>query len=84
LPNAISDPGSVRYFEFTGGSSRKFWEITLSGASFTVRFGRTGTTGQSQSKTFPDEARAKREVENLVENLVAEKVKKGYLEKESA
>jgi len=45
-----------------------------------VRFGRTGTTGQSQSKTFPDEARAKREVDNLV----AEKVKKGYLEKESA
>ena len=55
---------------------RKFWEISLSGNSFTVRFGRIGTAGQSQTKTFADEARAKREAENLV----AEKLKKGYVE----
>ncbi len=70
-------PGSVRHFEFIAGSSRKFWEIALSANSFTVRFGRIGTAGQSQTKTFADEAKAKREAESLI----AEKVKKGYLEK---
>jgi predicted DNA-binding WGR domain protein len=73
---SASAPSSVRHFEFIGGSSRKFWEISLSGNSFTVRFGRIGTVGQSQTKTFADAARAKREAENLV----AEKLKKGYVE----
>ena len=45
--------------------------------TFTVRFGRIGTQGQSQTKRFADEAQAKREAENLV----TEKVKKGYVQK---
>ena len=73
----VSVPDSVRHFEFVSGSSNKFWEISLSGNSFTVRFGRIGTAGQSQTKTFADELKAKREAENLI----AEKVKKGYTEK---
>ncbi len=76
VPAALSTPGSVRHFEFIGGSSRKFWEITLSGNSFTVRFGRLGIAGQSQTKTFADESKAKREADHLI----AEKVKKGYVE----
>jgi len=48
----------------------------VSGNSFTVRFGRIGTPGQSQTKTFADEAKAKREAQNMV----AEKLKKGYVE----
>src|SRR6185369_8536198 len=48
-------PSPVRYFAFNSGSSRKFWEITLANNSFTVRFGRIGTSGQSQQKTFADE-----------------------------
>jgi predicted DNA-binding WGR domain protein len=76
-PAAPATPGSVRYFEFVGGASKKFWEISLAGNSFTVRFGRLGTAGQSQTKTFADEAKAKRETESLI----AEKVKKGYVEK---
>jgi predicted DNA-binding WGR domain protein len=77
----VSIPGSasapiVRYFEFIGGSSRKFWEVAVQGNSFTVRFGRIGTAGQSQTKTFADEAKAKREAEGLI----AEKLKKGYTE----
>ncbi|HEV2692565.1 MAG TPA: AAA domain-containing protein [Verrucomicrobiae bacterium] len=73
----VAGPGSVRRFEFTGGASQKFWEVTVAGNSFTVRFGRIGTAGQSQTKTFADEAKAKAEAGNLI----AEKVKKGYLEK---
>ncbi len=76
-PASSSGLGTVRHFEFIGGSSRKFWEIAVSGNSFTVRFGRMGTAGQSQSKTFAHEAEAKREAEHLV----AEKLKKGYVEK---
>ena len=76
-PASVSTPGSVRHFEFVGGSSRKFWEISVSGNSFTVRFGRIGTPGQSQTKALADEARAKREADSLI----AEKIKKGYLEK---
>ena len=78
-PAPASPTGSVRHFEFIGGSSRKFWEITVSGNSFTVRFGRIGTAGQSQTKTFADEAKMKSEAENLI----AEKVKKGYVEQRS-
>lgn len=68
---------STRYFEFVSGSSKKFWEISLSGNSFTVRFGRIGTAGQSQTKSFTDESKAQRETENLI----AEKLKKGYRER---
>jgi predicted DNA-binding WGR domain protein len=76
VPEPVSMPGSVRYFEFIGGGSRKFWEISVGGKSFTVRFGRIGTAGQLQTKTFADEAKAKHEAEKLI----AEKVKKGYVE----
>ncbi len=65
-----------RRFEFVSGSSRKFWEITQSKNSFTVRFGRMGTNGQSQTKTFATEPEAQQEVENLI----AEKLRKGYSE----
>ena len=69
-------PVANRHFEFVGGSSRKFWEISVSGSSFTVRFGRIGTAGQSQTKSFADDAKARCEANKLI----AEKVKKGYVE----
>jgi predicted DNA-binding WGR domain protein len=75
--SAAGPTTSVRHFEFIGGSSRKFWEISVSGNSFTVRFGRIGTAGQSQTKTFADHAKAEREAQSLI----AEKLKKGYAEK---
>ena len=84
-PSTISTPSdpaakstsSVRYFEFESNSSKKFWEISLSSNTFTVRFGRIGAAGQSQTKTFADEAKARRETENLI----TEKLKKGYVER---
>jgi predicted DNA-binding WGR domain protein len=77
IPVLKTNAGTARRFEFVSGSSRKFWEISLTGNSFTVRFGRIGTMGQSQTKTFADKARAKREAETLI----GEKLKKGYVEK---
>jgi predicted DNA-binding WGR domain protein len=64
----------VARYEFVEGKSSKFWEIHLDGTTLDVRFGRIGTSGQSQTKTFatPDLARKEHD------KLVAEKTKKGY------
>jgi predicted DNA-binding WGR domain protein len=71
-----ASPTSMKRFEFIEGGSKKFWEIGQTGCDMTVRYGRIGTNGQTQTKTFPDEARTAREVQKLI----AEKVKKGYVE----
>jgi predicted DNA-binding WGR domain protein len=65
-----------RRFELVDGTSNKYWEIELASKSFSVRWGRIGTAGQSQTKDFPTEDKARHEYEKLVE----EKLKKGYLE----
>jgi len=44
----------ARRFEFVGGGSDKFWEISIQGKDVTVRFGRNGTNGQSSVKSFAD------------------------------
>lgn len=64
----------MKRFELAEGASNKFWEIDLDGPSFTVRWGKIGTSGQRQTKSFgsPGEARAAHA------KLVAEKLKKGY------
>ncbi len=64
---------SVRY-EFSEGTSNKFWEIALSDKSFTTTFGKIGASGQTTIKKFGSAAEAKKEHDKLV----AEKVKKGY------
>ncbi len=66
----------MRYFEFIGGTSAKFWEAAVGGNQVTVRFGRIGTPGQSQTNTFPDAAAAARHADRLI----ATKIGKGYAE----
>ncbi len=68
---------STRYFEFIGGTSAKFWEIALAGNTITVRFGRIGTHGQTQTKIFADDPVAAR----TAQRLIREKLGKGYAEK---
>lgn len=67
---------STRTFEFKDDKSSKFWEITQNGNSLTVRYGKSGTRGQCQEKTFQDETEAK----TKEGKLIAEKLGKGYLE----
>ena len=76
-PRSPAQEGQTRHFEFIGGGSRKFWEITLSGNQHTVSFGRLGTRGQTKTKTFPDAGQAKRDSERLIRSKLA----KGYSEK---
>jgi predicted DNA-binding WGR domain protein len=61
-------------YEFSEGTSNKFWEINLSGKSFTTTYGKIGTGGQTTIKQFKSDAEAKKEYDKLI----AEKVKKGY------
>jgi len=66
-----------RYFEFVDGSSNKFWEIWMDGCDVTTNWGKIGTGGQTKTKSFPDETKAKKEYDKLL----AEKTGKGYVEK---
>ena len=66
----------VRRFEFVGGGSAKFWEIGSHGAQVTVRFGRLGTNGQTQTKDLGSETAAAVHVAKLID----EKLAKGYVE----
>src|SRR5204862_57179 len=63
-----------RRFQFTEGNSHKFWEISAAGVEVTVRFGRIGTEGQVQVKSFADAEAAA----THVERMVREKTGKGY------
>jgi len=65
-----------RRFEFSEGNSNKFWEIAVNGVEVNVQFGRIGTQGQSNVKSFPDEAAAARNADKLIQ----EKTGKGYVE----
>ena len=65
-----------RYFEFVGGGSEKFWEAAVSGNKVTVRFGRIGTAGQTQTKVLADADAATKHAERLI----AQKLAKGYHE----
>ena len=66
----------MQRFEFDDGKSKKFWEIALDGNTFTVRYGRIGTDGQSSTKVFPTEDKARAEAEKVL----LSKTKKGYVE----
>jgi DNA ligase 1 len=75
--SAPSTPTAKRYFEFKDEKSSKFWEVSGQGNEMTTRWGRIGTPGQSKTKTFADEAAAKKAIDKLLE----EKTSEGYEEK---
>ncbi len=65
-----------KHLKYIDGSSDKFWQIETSANQLTVTYGRNGTSGTSQTKTFGSDE----ECEKAAEKLLAEKVKKGYSE----
>lgn len=73
-----------KYFEYIGSTERtktgetaKFWEITLSGTTVSVRFGKLSGNGQRSEKKLETYADA----EAYAAKKIAEKTKEGYLEK---
>ncbi len=56
------------------GGVEKFWESAVDGNKLIIRWGKTGTRGQTQLKTLPDEASAQKERERQEKEQEA----KGY------
>lgn len=75
---ALSIPGfeNVEFerFVFTDATSNKFWEAATQEDKLIVRYGRMGSKGQVQIKTFADTA----SVEKEKEKMIREKLGKGY------
>ncbi len=66
----------TRRFEFIGGNSAKFYEVIIAGCDVTVRYGRLGTRGQTQTKSFVNAAKAQKHADAQI----AQKIGKGYRE----
>jgi uncharacterized protein (TIGR02996 family) len=71
---------SRRTFQHNGPTSQRFWNIEVQGNTYVVSFGKAGSKGQTQRKTFPDAARA----QAAAEKLIKEKLSKGYRETTAA
>jgi uncharacterized protein (TIGR02996 family) len=66
----------MRTFQYSDATSHKFWNIEVSGSTFTVTYGKVGAAGQTQTKTFASGDKAQAEADKLIR----EKLKKGYVE----
>ena len=75
-PMSATSTTTTRRFEFSEGSSNKFWEITVNDVKVTVRYGRIGSQGQTNVKSFPDTAAANKHADSLIN----QKLGKGYTE----
>ncbi|MGC4047906.1 MAG: WGR domain-containing protein [Armatimonas sp.] len=67
------------YLTFVEGTSSKFWRAEVEGVTLKTQWGKIGTAGQSQEKTFTTDAEALA----AFDKQKAEKVKKGYSEIEA-
>jgi len=65
-----------KHLKYIDGSSDKFWQIEVLNNTYTVTYGRNGTSGISQAKTFDDADQCLK----AAEKLLSEKTKKGYSE----
>ncbi|MNQ43214.1 WGR domain protein [compost metagenome] len=65
-----------KHLKYIDGNSDKFWQIEVSEINFTVTYGKNGTSGISQTKTFT----SAEECLKAAEKILAEKTKKGYSE----
>ena len=70
-------PAALRRLECTEDGSSKFWEASVNGGELTVRFGRIGTRGQTQTRAFTTAEAARNEQEKLIRS----KLRKGYVER---
>lgn len=66
----------MRRFEYKDARSYKFWEIEVTDAHYTVRYGKVGTEGVTQTKAYPDAAKVRAEADKKIR----EKTSKGYAE----
>jgi predicted DNA-binding WGR domain protein len=67
-----------KYLIYKDEKSDKFWNIEVSEKSFTVTYGKTGTIGQRQEKTFENNETCLNEANKLIKV----KTDKGYIDAE--
>jgi predicted DNA-binding WGR domain protein len=72
----VAASGAVRRFVYKDAPIYKFWEISVQGTAYAVRFGKSGVTGTRQEKTFESADVCR----TAAEKVIAEKLKKGYTE----
>lgn len=65
-----------KHLKYIDGTSDKFWQIEVTDTTYTVVYGRNGTSGTAQTKSFS----SGEECLKAAEKLLNEKVKKGYSE----
>lgn len=65
---------AVPRFEVHDEGVQSFWEITLAGMTYTLRWGRVGSRGQSKARHFPSNDEARRDYDKQI----AAKKRKGY------
>jgi predicted DNA-binding WGR domain protein len=70
----------IRTFTYEDDKSSKFWTIEIDGSRYTVKYGKTGTNGQTASNEF-DSTEA---CQKAAEKVIKEKTGKGYVEKKSS
>lgn len=65
-----------KHLKYIDGTSDKFWQIEVFGTDYKVTYGKNGTSGTIQTKSFatPEECL------KMSEKILAEKIKKGYSE----
>ncbi len=68
--------GQVRRFELVNDETARFWELTIHEISLEVCYGKIGTTGQTHIKLFLDSLATHKKYEQII----AEKIGKGYVE----
>lgn len=65
-----------KQLKYIDGTSDKFWQIEVADTAYTVTYGRNGTPGLSQTKSFSSHD----DCLKAAEKLLKEKMKKGYSE----
>ncbi len=70
----------MKTYIYQDEKSHKFWAVEQQRNELHINWGKVGTNGQSQVKSFADAAAA----EKAELKLIAEKVKKGYVEELSS
>lgn len=65
-----------RCFIYQDEKSQKFWNIDIGDTTFSVNYGRLGTQGQTQEKSFANAE----DCQKAAQKAIDEKIKKGYTE----
>ncbi|MBI5160606.1 MAG: WGR domain-containing protein [Micrococcales bacterium] len=73
---AGAHPGLPCYLELSEGAHHKFWRVDVQGMTYVVTFGRIGTRGQTQIKSFTTVEEAVAEAHHMADS----KRRKGYRE----